>query len=553
MSDENTSPVGDFAGLGLGAHLVQAVTELGYEAPTSIQAKAIPVLLEGQDVLGLAATGTGKTAAFTLPLLERISQLPARKAPRALIIVPTRELALQVARAVHTYGRSQGLRVLPIYGGAAYRPQLQGLTRGVDVVVATPGRAIDHLNRGSLRLDEVRCVVLDEADEMLDMGFQEDIEALFAATPEGRQTALFSATFPQRLQRVARNVLRDPVKIAVERTATAGDQPAVKQVACIVRRNDKPAALVRILDIEAPEAAIVFCRTREVVDDLAELLGARGLRVEALHGGFSQQQRERVMRRLRAGANDLLIATDVAARGIDIAHLTHVINFDLPQAPEQYVHRIGRTGRAGRSGMAISLVTRRERRLMGQICQHTGVDVQLRPVPRVEDLRRRQIKRLVDEVEATLSESELATWVAAAEGLLETHEANDVVAALLRMAHEQVAPDLDEPPDERSLDAGGNGFRNDPRKQRDPRRHAGNWAPLWVDIGGMSRVRPGDLVGAFAGEAGIAGNDVGAIHITERFSVVEVRQELVQMVIERMQGATIRGRRVQVRPYQPRR
>ena len=252
------APDVDFASLGLGPGLVKAVADLGYEAPTAIQAQAIPVLLEGKDVLGLAATGTGKTAAFTLPVLERLSKLPGRKAPRALIIVPTRELALQVARAVHTYGRPQGLRVLPIYGGAAYRPQLEGLTRGVDVVVATPGCSIDHLNRGSLRLDEVRCVVLDEADEMLDMGFQDDIEALFAATAEERQTALFSATFPHRLQRVARKVLRSPVKIEVARGPTSGDQPAVKQVACIVRRNDKPAALIRILDIEAPEAAIVF-------------------------------------------------------------------------------------------------------------------------------------------------------------------------------------------------------------------------------------------------------------------------------------------------------
>ena len=552
MSDENGAEGLDFAALGLSPGLVEAVAALGYEAPTEIQAQAIPVLLEGKDVLGLAATGTGKTAAFTLPLLERLSKLPARRAPRALIVVPTRELALQVARAVHRYGRAQGIRVLPIYGGAAYRPQLEGLTRGVDVVVATPGRAIDHLERGSLRLDEVTCVVLDEADEMLDMGFQDDIEALFAATAEDRQTALFSATFPHRLQRVARNVLRDPVKVEVERGPASGDQPAVKQVACIVRRNDKPAALIRILDIEAPEAAIVFCRTRDVVDDLADLLGARGLRVEALHGGFSQQQRERVMRRLRAGANDLLIATDVAARGIDIAHLTHVINFDLPQAPEQYVHRIGRTGRAGRSGVAISLVTRRERRLMGQICHHTGVEVQLRPVPRVEDLRRRQLSRLVEEVESTMSERELDTWAAAAEGLMESHEPKDVIAALLRMAHEQIAPDLDEEEDDRELDAAGPSFANNPRKQREPRRDDTQWAPLWVDIGGMSHVRPGDLVGAFAGEAGIAGKDVGAIHITDRFSVVEVRLELAQVVMERMQGATIRGRRVQVRPYQAR-
>ena len=554
MSEDTMAEGQDFGALGLSRGLVQAVEALGYEEPTPIQKEAIPVLLEGRDVLGLAATGTGKTAAFTLPMLDRIAGLSPRKAPRALVVVPTRELALQVARAVHTYGRPQGLRVLPIYGGAAYRPQLHGLTRGVDVVVATPGRAIDHLERGSLRLDEIACVVLDEADEMLDMGFQEDIEALLAACPEERQTALFSATFPHRLKAIARAVLRDPVKVEVARSASDGDAPAVTQIACIVRRNDKPEALARILDIEAPEAAIVFCRTREIVDDLSDMLAARGLRVEALHGGFSQQQRERVMRRLRAGANDLLIATDVAARGIDVAHLTHVINFDLPQSPEQYVHRIGRTGRAGRKGMAVSLITRRERRMMFQIREHTGQDVQLRPVPRVADLRRRQLKRVVDDVTNTMGEQELGPWHAAAEALLEEHEAKDVVAALLRMAHEQVAPDLDEESEDRDLTAGGGagGMERRPRQPRHPRADAGSWAPLWVDIGRMSSVRPGDLVGAFAGEAGIAGKDVGAVHITQRFSVVEVRRDLADVVLERMQGATIRGRRVQVRPYTPR-
>ena len=484
MSEDTMAEGQDFGALGLSQGLVQAVEALESRRPS--RRRRFPCCSRA-GTSWPAATGTGKTAAFTLPMLDRIAGLSPRKAPRALVVVPTRELALQVARAVHTYGRPQGLRVLPIYGGAAYRPQLHGLTRGVDVVVATPGRAIDHLERGSLRLDEIACVVLDEADEMLDMGFQEDIEALLAACPEERQTALFSATFPHRLKAIARAVLRDPVKVEVARSASDGDAPAVTQIACIVRRNDKPEALARILDIEAPEAAIVFCRTREIVDDLSDMLAARGLRVEALHGGFSQQQRERVMRRLRAGANDLLIATDVAARGIDVAHLTHVINFDLPQSPEQYVHRIGRTGRAGR-GMAVSLITRRERRMMFQIREHTGQDVQLRPVPRVADLRRRQLKRVVDDVTHTMGEQELGPWHAAAEALLEEHEAKDVVAALLRMAHEQVAPDLDEEPEDRDLTAGGG--RRHGTGPRQP-RHLGRMqalGSLWVDIGRMSSV-----------------------------------------------------------------
>lgn len=554
---EPTDAAGDgFAASGLIEPLVQVVEELGYEAPTPIQAAAIPQLIAGKDVLGLAATGTGKTAAFTLPMLHRLAELPERSSPRALVVVPTRELALQVARAVHEYGRPLGIRVLPVYGGASYGPQLKALSRGVDVVVATPGRALDHLERGSLKLEAVKYAVLDEADEMLDMGFQEDIEALLGATSADRQTALFSATFPSRLQRVARSVLRDPVKVEVERTAMDGDQPAVEQIACVVRRQDKPEALVRILDIEAPEAAIVFCRTRHDVDELADRLAARGYRVEALHGGFSQAQRERVLRRLHAGANDLLIATDVAARGLDVSHLTHVFNYDLPDSPHQYVHRIGRTGRAGRTGMAVSLVTRRERRLMFQIQDHTGVKVQLRPVPRIADLRRRQVKRVVEAARETLAEQELGPWADAAEKLLEDQEAPKVVAALLRMLHENEAPDLDDEVDDRDLDAQPQGRGDKQREHRPPpsrdAHKGGDWTPIWLSVGRNCGIRPGDLVGAIAGEAGITGQEIGHIHIAQRFSVVEVRPQVAGRVLDRLPGAQVRGRSLHVRPYEPR-
>ncbi len=452
--DEDDAQPDGFLSLGLNPLLAEAVAALGYEEPTPIQKAAIPVLLAGRDVLGQAATGTGKTAAFTLPMLQRLADQPARRAPRALIVVPTRELALQVARAVHQYGKPFGTRVAPIYGGADFGPQLKSLTRGVDVVVATPGRAIDHLRRGTLRLDEISMVVLDEADEMLDMGFQEDIEVLLDAVPEDRQIALFSATFPDRLQAIAKKTMRDPQQITVARKAATEDGPRVRQVACVVRREDKVAALIRILDLEAPEAAIIFCRTRGDVDSLADTLAARGYRVEALHGGFSQSLRERVLGRLRGGANDLLIATDVAARGIDVAHLTHVFNYDLPGSAEQYVHRIGRTGRAGRSGMAVSLITRRERRFLFQISDHTGTPITLLPVPQVADLRERQLQRVLDQTKETLDNGDLEPWMETAQALLLDEEPERIVAALLRMQHEQTAPDLDAS-DDKDLNAGG--------------------------------------------------------------------------------------------------
>ena len=359
-------PASPFIDLGLDERLVAALTALGYEEPTPIQRESIPPLLAGHDVLGQAATGTGKTAAFALPLLQNIALRAGREdndgsGVGGLILVPTRELAIQVAEAVHKYGKQLGVRVLPIYGGQSIVQQLRVLKRGVDVVVATPGRALDHIRRSSLDLSSVRVVVLDEADEMLDMGFADDLEAILHAVPPTRQTALFSATLPPRIAAIAQRHLREPVRVTVAReTSAPGEMPRVRQVAYIVQRQHKVTALGRVLDMESPTTAIVFCRTRTEVDELTETLGSRGYRAEALHGGLSQEQRDRVMRRFRGGTSELLVATDVAARGLDIEQISHVINFDVPGHPEDYVHRIGRTGRAQNVGDAFTLFTAEE-------------------------------------------------------------------------------------------------------------------------------------------------------------------------------------------------
>ncbi|MEA2230035.1 MAG: ATP-dependent helicase DeaD, partial [Solirubrobacteraceae bacterium] len=397
-----------FADLSLRPELLEALAGLGYEEPTPIQREAIPPLLEGRDLLGQAATGTGKTAAFALPVLQRLPPGDRGTKPTALVLVPTRELAMQVSEAVHRYGRALGARVLPIYGGQPIGRQLRVLQRGIDVVVATPGRAVDHLARGSLALDALRILVLDEADEMLDMGFAEDIEALLEASPAERQTVLFSATMPARIDRIARRHLRDPVRIEMGREGLApGEAPLVRQSAYVIPRAQKPVALGRVLDIEAPTAAIVFCRTRDEVDQVTETLNGHGYRAEALHGGMGQPQRDRVMGRLRAGTADLLVATDVAARGLDIEQLTHVINYDVPSAPEAYVHRIGRVGRAGREGVAVTFAQPREHRMLKAIERITGQRIAIEQVPSIADLRARRLEITRAALHETLLEDDV--------------------------------------------------------------------------------------------------------------------------------------------------
>src|SRR6478736_6104488 len=356
-----------FASLGLAADIVEAITALGYEEPTPVQRETIPLLLAQRDVLGQAATGTGKTAAFALPMLQRLvaEDAAAKRQTAGLVLVPTRELAMQVSEAIHKYAKGLGITVLPVYGGAPISQQIRTLERGAGIVVATPGRALDHIRRGTLKLAHLRLLVLDEADEMLDMGFAEDLDAILEATPKERQTALFSATMPSRILSIAQRHLKDParVTIASEKTA-AGKLPRVRQLAYLVPRAHKPAVLDRVLDMENPTSALVFCRTRLEVETLVETLNAHGRRAQALHGGTEQRQRDRVMQLFRGGKADLLVATDVAARGLDIEHLSHVVNYDVPASAEDYVHRIGRTGRAGREGTAVTLAEPREQRLL---------------------------------------------------------------------------------------------------------------------------------------------------------------------------------------------
>ena len=378
----------------LDERLLATVADLGYEEPTPIQREAIPLLLGGRDILAEAPTGTGKTAAFALPILQRITIGAAGpNSTSALVVVPTRELAMQVAEAFHVYGKSLGTRVVPVYGGQPIGQQLRGLRRGVDVVVATPGRAVDHLKRGSLSFDAARIVVLDEADEMLDMGFAEDLDTILSATPADRQTALFSATISPTITRIAKRHLRDPARITVHAEKTTGDGVArVRQTAYVVRRVDKLPALCRILDVEDPASTLVFARTRGEVDDLAEALSSRGHDAGALHGGLAQEARDRIMGRFRDGSLDVLVATDVAARGLDIDHVSHVVNFDVPSDPDAYVHRIGRTGRAGREGVAITLVEPREHRLLRNIESATRSKLQIARLPTVADLRERRLE-----------------------------------------------------------------------------------------------------------------------------------------------------------------
>jgi ATP-dependent RNA helicase DeaD len=544
-----------FSGLGLRPELLAALTSLGYEEPTPIQREAIPPLLAGHDLVGQAATGTGKTAAFALPVLQGLVTGARVAGPQALVLVPTRELAEQVSQAVHRYGRDLGVRVLPVYGGQPIGRQLQALSRGVDVVVGTPGRVLDHINRATLRLGDVRTVVLDEADEMLDMGFAEDIEAILAETPGERQTVLFSATMPPRIDGIARRHLREPVRIRMGREASApGDLPLVRQSAYIVARAHKPAALGRVLDVEAPSAAIVFCRTREEVDQVTETLNGRGYRAEALHGGMSQDQRDRVMGRLRGGSTELLVATDVAARGLDVEQLTHVINFNVPSAPEAYVHRIGRVGRAGREGAAITLAEPREQRMLKAIERLTGQRITVEKLPTVTDLRARRLELTRSALQASLEDgSDLERFQVVIESLTEEFDIENVALAAVKLLHETAGGDVDEEEIPAPAPPRRERETRDPRDQRDPRdakrgRPADSGVTrLFFGIGRRAGLRPQDLVGAIAGESGLNARDIGAIQITDRFSLVEVPEPAADMVIKALERSTIRGRRPSVR------
>ncbi len=543
---------------------------LGYEEPTPVQREAIPPLLAGRDVLGQAATGTGKTAAFALPLLHILTpDADPRERTRAFILVPTRELAMQVAEAVHKYGKSMGIVAMPIYGGASMETQIRALKRGVDVVVATPGRALDHIRRKTLRLEGVRTVILDEADEMLDMGFAEDLEAILDAMPAERQSALFSATLPPRIADIANKHLKNPVRVRIDREVVpAGSAPRVRQTAYIIPRAHKMATLARVLDVENPTSAIVFCRTRTEVDEVTETLNGRGYRAEALHGGLSQEQRDRVMKKFRANTVDLLVATDVAARGLDVQHVSHVVNYDVPSAAEAYVHRIGRTGRAGREGVAITLAEPREHRLLRNIEYLTKQKIEIAAVPTVADLRARRLEMTRASLRETILAGELDQFRVLVDSLAQEFDIMDVAAAAVKQADARDgAGDPEEIPtvtlrtdrprhDRERAPTAKAGSRRHEAAKAGARSASGKreritpeWdvARLYIGAGRMAKIRPADLVGAIVNEAGVDPRAIGAIQITERFSLVEVPDEIADGIIDTLRGATIKGKRVPVR------
>jgi ATP-dependent RNA helicase DeaD len=554
MTEDNGGGASGFADLMLAPELCRALSGLSYEEPTPIQRAAIPPLLAGRDLVGQAATGTGKTAAFALPVLQRILGEGGQAEPLALVLVPTRELAMQVSEAMHRYGHDIGARVLPIYGGQPIGRQLRALERGADVVVATPGRALDHLARGTLNLRGLEIVVLDEADEMLDMGFAEDIESILANTRASRQTALFSATMPPRIDGMVRRHLRDPVRVELGRQSSASHNGLlVRQTAYAAPRGHKAAALGRVLDLEAPTATVVFCRTRDEVDRLTQTLNGRGHRAEALHGGMDQQQRDRVMGRLRGGGLDLLVATDVAARGLDVEQLTHVVNYDVPSAPELYVHRIGRVGRAGREGTAITLVEPREHKMLKAIERATGRPILIEKLPTVADLRSRRLELTRATLRESLLKDDLDTFRAVVEGLGEEFDLFEVALAAVKLAHETSGTPHEEeelPVVEFASTDDRRGRRKAVGRDRDQRRGRSateGTTRLFVGTGRSSGVRPQDLVGVITGKSYLSGRDIGAIEIADRFSLVEVPESAADDVVSALRQVSIKGRKATVR------
>ena len=539
---ESNSPEPTFAELGLAPSLLQALGEQGYESPTPIQAAAIPPLLEGRDLLGQAQTGTGKTAAFALPMLQQLDL--SAKHVQAIVLTPTRELALQVAEAVRAYGKREGdggVRVLPVYGGQPIPVQLRALKRGVHIVIGTPGRVKDHLIRKSLDLSKVHFFGLDEADEMLKMGFVEDVEWILAHAPESRQIALFSATLPEPIRKLADSYLSDPADVKIKRkTLTV---PNIEQVAMrVTTMHQKQEALERILEAEDYDAVLVFARTQKACTELAERLQAHGYPADCIHGGISQSQREAIVRRLRIQNVQVLVATDVAARGLDVDHINLVVNYDIPGDQEVYVHRIGRTGRAGRSGKAITFWRPRERRLLKSIERYGGQPIKNVPIPRQAEVIARRRQRFVDRVRALIREEadEQAPYLELIAPLIdEGLEAAAIAAAAARLAWGDGPLEADEVGDD------------DSEPSRLPLPTDSNETEIVIPCGKWNQVRPGDILGAITGETGLPGNVVGQIRILERVTFVAVPTEHAEKIIDALDGTQIGGRQVRPRLAHP--
>ncbi len=526
-SNEPITPEATFASLGLSPATLAVIEQLGFERPTPIQALTIPLMLEGRDVVAQAQTGTGKTAAYGLPLVDLID--PEHMRVQALVLCPTRELAVQVSEAVYSFGKTQRIRVLPIYGGQPIDRQLRVLSAGTHIVAGTPGRLLDHIRRETLDLSNVRTVILDEADEMLAMGFIEDIETILSKLPPERQTALFSATMPAPIARLSKRYLRDPRRIKI--SSEAKNIPVIRQSFYQVYPAQKMDALFRVLDMETPGPTIIFCSTKRATEEVAEHLRGRGCLADGLHGDLNQRDRDRVMRRFKEGRVELLVATDVAARGLDIETVTHVINYDIPTDVESYTHRIGRTGRAGREGDAITLVTPRELGQLRFIERSTRANIQAMRLPTDADLAMRRREVLKHSLVEIIESGGLEGYMAAAEELLKDRAPAHVVAAALKLLGASDQPSN-----------GGGGSMPEPAQSRPE----GGMARLMLSMGRREGLRPSDLVGAIANETGLPGREIGAIDIFEYESFVEVPQSRAEDVARALMSTTLRGTKVRV-------
>ncbi len=543
----------NFEDLGLSKDTLKAVEDLGFEEPSPIQVLAVPRIMEGRDVIGQAQTGTGKTAAFGLPIVERVDV--KSRVPQALVLCPTRELCIQVAEEIGKLAaRRRGLSVLPIYGGQPIDRQFRALDRGAQVIVGTPGRVMDHLERGTLEFSRLHLAVLDEADEMLDMGFREDIETILEQTPEGVQKVFFSATMPPAIMDLATRFLQEPeiLKIA-QKLLTV---PTIEQVYYEIRPHQKPDALCRVLDSQGFRKALVFCSTKRGVDEVVVHLQARGYQADGLHGNLAQPQRDRVMGRFRSGGIEILVATDVAARGIDVDDVDAVINYDMPNDVENYVHRIGRTGRAGRAGLAFTFVTARDHYRLRDIMRYTKARITQERLPTLSDVTAIKTNRLLDEVRATIEAGALERFTTLVEDFLDDDATSmDMAAAMLKLLMERDfgSAEPDNAPDilaEEPRAPYRKGAR-EPRPEFKDRCRDANMARLFFNVGKKMNVAPRDLVGAIAGECGIPGKAIGAIELHDRFSFVDVPADMADEITLIMNKAQIRGFRVAVEKAAP--
>jgi len=543
-----------FNDLGLSSDVLKVIKDVGYEKPSPIQAEIIPHMMAGKDVLGQAQTGTGKTAAFALPILSKIDL--SIKSPQVLVLAPTRELAIQVAEAFQQYAKHiKGFNVLPIYGGASYDGQLRQLKRGVHVVVGTPGRVMDHMRRKTLKLDELKTMVLDEADEMLRMGFIDDVQWVLEQTPPTRQIALFSATMPQQIRKIANQHLNKPIQVTIKGKATTA--VTIRQRYWMVSGRHKLDALTRILEAETVEGVIIFVRTKTATTELAEKLQARGYSAAALNGDIAQNQREQIVNRLKKGQIDILIGTDVVARGLDVERISHVFNYDVPHDTESYVHRIGRTGRAGRSGDAILFVAPREKRMLYAIERATNQPVELYVMPSADEINDKRISEFKEKITATLEAEGLELYAKIIEQYEEENNVpvQEIAAALVKIAQGEESLFVKDMPKVRADSRDDRGGRDEPRDMRrdrgEPREYRekpleAGFSRYRMSVGSDLGVKPANIVGAIANEAGIESEFINNIVIRDDHSTVDLPEGMPESIFKTLQKTRVAGQAIEL-------